>query len=259
MPIEGFKDHVATDGSLLGKAGKWRACGWAVVQSDYDEEMEPLLGMYGSMEAAFELQRTMKRAELTAFKVNVENKGIIDGLRRGWSKCIKPRTGGADLWSKVWEKYMVWQKGDILVEVELKAHRTKKEKKYMSHLEKFVTVGNEKADELAKEGALLDEGCMAEARAETFQQEREEVFAALQCAPSFHCLVEQWKDCEELKPKRREKWNDLWIRKGGDEASDRMVCGSSLVSMHEMWKRKQILEDARKMCRTTIIVKKLEK
>ena len=23
----------------LGSAGKWRACGWAVVQLDYDEEM----------------------------------------------------------------------------------------------------------------------------------------------------------------------------------------------------------------------------
>ena len=39
MPAEGFTGHVATDGSLLGNAGKWGACGWAVVQLDYDEEM----------------------------------------------------------------------------------------------------------------------------------------------------------------------------------------------------------------------------
>ena len=84
--------------------------------------------------------------------------------------------------------------------------RTKKEKKEMSHVEKFVTEGNEKADELAKAGAMLDEGFMAEARAETVQQEREEVCAALQYAASFHCLVEEWKDCEELKPKPEEKW-----------------------------------------------------
>ena len=62
-----FKGHVATDGSLLGKTGKWGACGWAVVQLDYDEEMVSLNGMYGSMEAAFEVQRALKRAELTAF------------------------------------------------------------------------------------------------------------------------------------------------------------------------------------------------
>ena len=86
MPAEGFKGHVATDGSLLGTAGKWRACGWSV-QLDYDEALGPLHGMYGSMEAEFEVQRTIKRVELTAFlcllkkvigpiKVHVDNKGI---------------------------------------------------------------------------------------------------------------------------------------------------------------------------------------
>ena len=43
-------------------------------------------------------------------------------------------------------------------------------------------------------------------RASTFQQETEEVFAALQCAASFDCLVEEWKDREELKPKPKENW-----------------------------------------------------
>ena len=47
---------------------------------------------------------------------------------------------------------------------------------------------------------------MAEARAKTVQQESEEEYAALQYAASFHCLVEEWKDCEELKPKSKEKW-----------------------------------------------------
>ena len=63
---------------------------------------------------------------------------------------------------------------DILVEVEhVKAHHTKKEKTHMSQCEKIVTEGSEKADELAKAGAMLDEGFMAEARAETMKQERE--------------------------------------------------------------------------------------
>ena len=60
MPAEGFKGHVATDGSLLGTAGKWEACGWTVLQLDFDEELLPLHGMYGSMEAEFEVQRTIK-------------------------------------------------------------------------------------------------------------------------------------------------------------------------------------------------------
>ena len=48
---------------------------------------------------------------------------------------------------------------EILVEVEhVRAHRTMKDEKDESHFEKFVTDGDEKADELAKEGAMLDEG-----------------------------------------------------------------------------------------------------
>ena len=50
-----------------------------------------------------------------------------------------------------------------------------KDKKEMSNFEKFVTEGNEKADELAKVGAMLDEDFMAELRAKTVQQERKGV------------------------------------------------------------------------------------
>ena len=77
----------------------------------------------------------------------------------------------------------------------------------MTKVERFVTEGNEKADELAKAGAMLDEGFMAEARAVTVKQEREEVYVALQNAISFHCSVEEWKDCEELGPKPKDKWS----------------------------------------------------
>ena len=101
----------------------------------------------------------------------------------------------------------------------VKAHRTKKEKEEMTQLEMFVTEGNEKADELAKAGAMLDEGIMAEARAETMQQEREEVHVALQYAASFHCLVDQWKGCEELRPKPKEKW--IFVDKTSEETKHR--------------------------------------
>ena len=64
------------------------------------------------MEAEYEVQRTIKRAELTAFlyflrkvigptKVHVDNKGTIDGLQRGEKECIKPRAGDADLWKNL--------------------------------------------------------------------------------------------------------------------------------------------------------------
>ena len=80
----------------------------------------------------------------------------------------------------------------------------------MSPSENFITEGNEKADELAKEGAMLDEGFRAQARGSTIQQEREEAYAALQHAISFHCLVEEWKDCKELKPQPEEKWSFVY-------------------------------------------------
>ena len=55
--------------------------------------------------------------------------------------------------------------------------------------ERFVAGGNEKTDELAEDEAMLDRGEMAQTRASTFQQRREEVYAALQHAARFHCLV----------------------------------------------------------------------
>ena len=55
-----------------------------------------------------------------------------------------------------------------MVEVEhVKAHRIKKEKRHTSQqFERFVAEGNE----LAKAGAMLDEGFMAEARAEAMRK-----------------------------------------------------------------------------------------
>ena len=80
------------------------------------------------------------------------------------------------------------------------------------NLRSLFAEGNEKADELAKAGTMLDGCFMVQARASTIQQEREEVHAALQYAASLNCLVEEWKDCEELKQKAKEN-GFTWIRK----------------------------------------------
>ena len=103
--------------------------------------------------------------------MHVKNKGIT-GLWRRKRKCIDPKSGVADLWIKIWEELHLLASKEKLVEVEhVKAHRTEKDKKEMSHFEKFNTDGNEKADELAKARAMLDDGFMAETRAKTIQQE----------------------------------------------------------------------------------------
>ena len=134
MPAEGFKGHVATVSYLLGTAGMSGACGWSVVQLDSDEELGPLHGMYGSMEVELEVQRIIKRAELTAFlcllkkvigaiTVHVDSKGIIDGLWRGERKCKNPKAGDADLWIEIWEELHSLAAGDTVVEVARRKER----------------------------------------------------------------------------------------------------------------------------------------
>ena len=93
----------------------------------------------------------------------------------------------------------------------------------MSLCEKFITEGNEKADEPAKGGAMFDGGERAQVGAVTIQQEREEVYAAVHYAASFHCLVEERKGCEELRPKPKEKWESVKNKRGSKEASNRVV------------------------------------
>ena len=72
---------------------------------------------------------------------------------------------------------------------------------------------------------MLDEGNVVEARAETTHQEREEVYVAPQYAVSFHCLVEQWKDGEELRSKPKEK-GFLSKRRVRVCSIGQVVCGS---------------------------------
>ena len=57
MPAEEFKGHVATDGSLLGIAGKWEHVVGQWWKMDHDEGMGPL---HGSMEGELQVQRTIR-------------------------------------------------------------------------------------------------------------------------------------------------------------------------------------------------------
>ena len=90
------------------------------------------------------------------------------------------------------------------------------EMQQMTLFERFITEGNEEADEQATEGARLDGGDVAQVRAVTIQQEREEVYAAFQHTAGFHCPVQR-KDGEELRPKPNEKW--FFVNKKGKQRS----------------------------------------
>ena len=96
MPAEGSTGHVAADGSLVVSmwlGSEW--CSWITMK-----RWGPCTGMTAPWQAELEVQRTIKRAELTAFlfllkrvsgpiKVHVDNKGIIDGLRRGEERMLQ--------------------------------------------------------------------------------------------------------------------------------------------------------------------------
>ena len=89
-------------------------------------------------------------------------------------------------------------------------------------LKKFVTEGNEKADELAKAEAVLDEGFMAEVRAKT--------------VASLNSFVEEWKDCEELKPKPKQKW--IFVDKKSEESKHRTEWCAEAKDTREMHRNK---------------------
>ena len=116
------------------------------MQLDHNEELGPVHGMFGTLDAEIEVQRTIKRPELPAFSVgptmvHVGNKGFIDGL---W-KCIGPKTKDADSWVPIWEELNNFRSKEILSEAEyVEAHRTSKERQQMLLFKKFTTEGNEK-------------------------------------------------------------------------------------------------------------------
>ena len=114
------------------------------------------------MEAEFEVQRTTKRAELTAFfcllkkvfrpiNIHVDNKGNISGLWKGGR--------------------FVEKLGRIAPHV--KAHRTKKDNKEMPHFEKLSLMAMKKQMSWRRQVRLWTKDLWRR-RAKTVQQEKEE-------------------------------------------------------------------------------------
>ena len=124
-----------------------------------------------------------QRGLCAAATIHIDNLGILSGLHRGGKKCqqICGLTCGKKL-------------------TRFGTETNKKENAKMTLFEKFVMGVNEAVDWLAKEGADLDGRAVATIRAATVRQERLEVYVAKQAA-TLHRQVENWHDCEELKPK----------------------------------------------------------
>ena len=65
----------------------------------------------------------------------------------------------------------------------------------MSLFEKCVTAGHEKADELAKDGARMDTGGMAQIRASTVQQRRERSARLCTTQQAVLAVTVWWRSC----------------------------------------------------------------
>ena len=76
MPIKCFQNLVATDGALSweSQASGVRVGGLLCRLVMTRRRDHACMGEYGTLDAELEVQRTIKRAELTA------SKGIVDGL-----------------------------------------------------------------------------------------------------------------------------------------------------------------------------------
>ena len=95
-------------------------------------------------------------------------------------------------------------------------------------------------DELGKDVAVMDGGERAQIRANTVHQNRKEVCAALYKTTSFHFLVKELRDCEELMPQPKEKCTfKAKKNRGSKDASNGVVCGCKQLLLHEMRKKQQ--------------------
>ena len=64
----------------------------------------------------------------------------------------------------------------------------------------------------------------------TVQQEEKMCTQPVQYTASFHCLVEEWKDCEEIKPQPKETWtfvDQREVRRQGTERNGVLLSAST--------------------------------
>ena len=97
-----------------------------------------------------------------------------------------------------------YKNSSTVIEVEhVKEHRTEKERQQMSPFESSSPKAMRIRMSQQREERWEEVSRRRQEQARSSRKEK--VYAALQYAASFHCLVEEWKDCEELKPQPKEK------------------------------------------------------
>ena len=130
---------------------------------------------------------------------------------------------------------------------------TKKEKTSMSQVERFVTEGSEKADGMAKAGAMLDEGWDGRSKSRNYAAGKRGGVCSIAVCAQLPLPGRRMEGLRRAQTDAERKVDCCGQEKGGNKASDGVVCDSKQVSVHEMWMRQHVHEDARNMYRTEIL------
>ena len=120
------------------------------------------------MPISLPVQRRILRAELWALwqAIILSDPGatfvsdcatVLRGLERGPKWCSAARRPHADVWRRVWECFRdIGEEAHVDSVAKCKAHLSKAERAKLDEIGRFMAAGNERADELAKEGARDD-------------------------------------------------------------------------------------------------------
>ena len=82
---------------------------------------------------------------------------VLRGLERGPKWCTAARRPHADAWRRIWDSFRdIGEEAHVDSVAKCKAHLSKAERAKLDETGRFLVAGNERADELAKEGARDD-------------------------------------------------------------------------------------------------------
>ena len=123
----------------------------------------------------------------------------------------------------------------------------------MSQFERFVSEGNEKADELAKAGACWTKGLWQKQEQKRCSRKERRCIQLLQNTVSFHCMVVRWKDCDELEPQPEKTVNFR-----GTRVSKRSAERSGVRNQLEVWKNSKYMKVPGKCTGPKFLSKSLE-
>ena len=82
---------------------------------------------------------------------------VLRGLEHGSKWCTAARRPHADVWRRIWDCFRdIGDEAHVDSVTKCKAHLSKAERAKLDEAGRFMAAGNQRADELAKEGARDD-------------------------------------------------------------------------------------------------------